>query len=281
MQIKTLKGITEEVIVNTFNLSFSDYFIPFHLTLEQLSSKMKADKINLDLSVGVVEDEKLIAFILHGMDFVNGEKVIYNGGTGVIPEKRGKGLTKQMYEFILPLLKKQKIDYLLLEVISENIQAIKSYQKAGYKTQRELKCYKGQVNITNKSSKVEIKKTLDYDWKIFQTFWDSTPTWQNSIHVLNKLQASNELIGAYIQGKLVAYLIYNPKNKRTHQIAVNKNFRQRKIASTLVDFVAQKQGSNLSIINVDKSAKSFHEFLLKIGLEESVEQIEMKLKLID
>ena len=96
---------------------------------------------------------------------------------------------------------------------------------------------------------------------------------------MDNLQASNELFGAYIENELVAYLIYNSENNRIHQIAVHKNFRQRKIASTLVDFVAQKHGSNSSIINVDKSDKSFHEFLLKIGLEDFIEQVEMKLEL--
>jgi len=87
MEIKTLENIDKKDILHVFNKSFSDYFIPFKLTEEQLNSKMLADKTNLNLSVGVFENKNLIAFILHGFDKINNEKVIYNGGTGVIPKK--------------------------------------------------------------------------------------------------------------------------------------------------------------------------------------------------
>lgn len=144
IQIKTLAKTSLEKITGTFNLAFSDYFVPIHLTLEQLSAKMKSDRVNLEYSVGAFEEEELIGFILHGTDIIEDKKVAYNGGTGVIPSKRGKGLTKQMYDFILPRLKEEGIDYLTLEVIFKNIQAIKSYERVGFKIARELKCYKGK-----------------------------------------------------------------------------------------------------------------------------------------
>ena len=109
MEIKSLTGTNCKDILNVFNNSFSDYFVPFKLTEEQLVSKMISDKTDLELSVGVFENQKLIAFILHGFDITNNQNVVYNGGTGVIPEKRGLGLTKQMYAFNLPVLEKKGI----------------------------------------------------------------------------------------------------------------------------------------------------------------------------
>ncbi|MFT5823545.1 MAG: putative acetyltransferase [Crocinitomix sp.] len=123
MEFKTLNSIAIKDILTVFNESFSDYFVSFQLTLDQLAAKMLADKVDLDLSVGVFENEKLIAFILHGVNIINGNKALYNGGTGVVPQKRGHGLTKQMYHFILPVLQENGIHDLILEVISNNIQA--------------------------------------------------------------------------------------------------------------------------------------------------------------
>ena len=40
MEIKTLEGVDIKEIVKVFNGSFSDYFVPFKLTQEQLTSKM-------------------------------------------------------------------------------------------------------------------------------------------------------------------------------------------------------------------------------------------------
>lgn len=279
MEIKTLRGINIKDILNVFNESFSDYFIPFQLSEEQLTSKMLADKVNLDLSVGVFENSNLIAFILHGFDKINNEKIIYNGGTGVIPKKRGSGLTKQMYHFILPLLIEKGINKLLLEVITENAQAIKSYEKSGYKIERELLCYKGEISISNTNNNLAIKKLQDYNWNLMESFWDISPTWQNSKNVVNELRYNNISLGAYIQKQLVGYIIYNPNNKRLQQIAINKNFRQIKIASTLILKLIEGYGRTLSIINVDKSLKSVNIFLEKIGFEKNLEQLEMKLQL--
>jgi ribosomal protein S18 acetylase RimI-like enzyme len=278
MEFNTLKGIETKDILHVFNESFSDYFIPFQLTEEQLDSKMLADKVNLNLSVGVFENGNLIAFILHGFDKINSEKIIYNAGTGVIPKKRGSGFTKQMYHFILPVLKEKGINKLFLEVIAENIQAVKSYEKSGYKIERELSCYKGEISISNINNNLEINKLQDYNWNLMQSFWDISPTWQNSNNVVNELRNTNISLGAYIKNQLVGYIIYNPNNKRLQQIAINKNFRQRKIASTLMWKLIEKYGNTFSIINVDKSSKSVNTFLTKIGFEKNLEQLEMKLQ---
>ena len=100
MDIKTLAGTDLIELLAVFNEAFSDYFVQLKLNEAQFKAKLKADNIDFDLSVGVFEDQKLIAFILHGSDVVGQEKVIYNGGTGVVPSKRGLGLTVQMYEYI-------------------------------------------------------------------------------------------------------------------------------------------------------------------------------------
>lgn len=279
MKIKTLQGIATNEILSVFNASFSDYFIPFKLTQAQLEAKLLADKVDLNFSVGVFENETLIAFILHGFDIINAEKVVYNGGTGVIPEQRGSGLAKQMYHFILPILKDKGINTLVLEVITKNIQAIKSYEKSGYKTERALNCYKGEISIAETNNTIEVKELHDYNWKVMQSFWDISPTWQNSNNVVDALRLTNISLGAYSDDELVGYIIYNPNSKRVQQIAVSKNFRQQNIASTLVRKLINEYGPTLSIINVDKSSKSANGFLQHLGFKKTLEQLEMKLQL--
>ncbi|WP_223551719.1 GNAT family N-acetyltransferase [Aestuariivivens sp. NBU2969] len=279
MEIRSLEGIDNKDILNVFNESFSDYFIPFKLTSKQLTSKMIADKTDLQLSVGVFENQKLIAFILHGFDTINNQKVVYNGGTGVIPEKRGSGLTKRMYRFNLPILEKKGIDKIILEVIAKNIQAIKSYEKSGFKTVRELVCYKGEF-IPNKTNKeVAIKELQTYPWKVMESFWDINPTWQNSKKVMTKLRTENTALGAYLKNQFVGYIIYNPETKRVQQIATHKDFRKKGIASSLINELAKKHGNTFSIINVDKKAESVTNFFDSIGFKNDLEQLEMELKI--
>jgi ribosomal protein S18 acetylase RimI-like enzyme len=279
MEIKTLKGVNRKGILKVFNDSFSDYFVPFKLTEEQLTSKMISDKIDLELSVGAFDNEKLIAFILHGFDIINNQKVAYNGGTGVIPEKRGSGLTKQMYFFILPLLAEKGINRIILEVIDKNIQAIKSYEKSGFKTKRELVCYKGDFNAIKINEEIKVKKLQKYQWELMESFWDIRPTWQNSNKVMNKLKHNNILLGAYVKNELVGYIIYNPVNKRIQQIATGKDFRKKGVASTLISELTKKYGNTFSVINVDKKSKSASKFFNSIGFENYLEQLEMELKI--
>src|SRR5210317_476463 len=256
MDIKSLKGINCKDILNVFNESFSDYFVPSKLTEEQLVSKMVADKTDLELSVGVFENQKLIAFILHGFDITNNQNVVYNGGTGVIPEKRGLGLTKQMYIFNLPVLERKGIDKIILEVVSNNIQAIKSYNKSGFKTTRELVCFKGNFQTTKSNKEVEIKELKNYQWNLMESFWDVNTTWQNSKNAMSRMKGDNDSLGAYINNQLVGYIIYTAKSNRIQQLAVHKDFRKLGIASKLIAQMTQKYGSSFSVINVDKNAKN-------------------------
>jgi len=279
MEFKTLKNITTKEILNVFNKSFADYFVPFCLTQEQLESKMLADKVNLDVSVGVFDQGALVAFILHGQDVIRRVITLYNGGTGVIPQKRGLGLTTQMHQFILPKLKERGIQALQLEVITENIQAFKSYKKSGYKIERKLWCYSGEITVLNTNNNLIIKSLQDYDWGIMEPFWDCSPTWQNSKNVIAELINTNVSLGAYIKKQLVGYVVYNPKNNRVQQIAVNKDFRRNKIASTLMGKLREDYGSRCSIINVDSSCKVVHAFFNSIGFKKTLEQLEMRLQL--
>ncbi|WP_350287115.1 GNAT family N-acetyltransferase [uncultured Croceitalea sp.] len=279
MEFKTLAGVDKKEILEVFNTSFSDYFIPFRLSYEQLDAKMLADKTDLSLSVGVFENTELIGFILHGFDTIDNKRIVYNGGTGVIPKKRGQGLTKRMYQFMLNQLKKKQIDNIVLEVIAENIQAIKSYQASGFAMTRRLVCYKGDVKPKITNREIDVQLLNDYDWKVMESFWDIRPTWQNSKNVVDQLKYETFSLGAYVNKQFAGYVIFNPTNNRIHQIAVNKYFRNFGIGATLISEISNKYEGRLSIINVDKKSRSIHPFLKKIGFKVSLEQLEMELKL--
>jgi len=277
IQIKTLQEARIEKIADAFNLAFSDYFVAVHLTPEILTTKMKADKINLNYSVGAFEGEDLVAFILHGFDIIDGKKVVYNGGTGVIPKARGVGLTKQMYKYILPILEDEDIDYLILEAITENVQAIKSYEKVGYQIFRKVKCYRGQIELNNEAEDIEVRELATYDHNLMQSFWDFSPTWQNSMNVVKELKSDNKSFAAYMNHKLVGYIIFNPGSKRIQQLAVHPDFRRRGIASGLIARVIKEYGNELSAVNIDENSESTNLFFSKIGLENYIDQVEMKL----
>lgn len=277
--LKTLENISTEKLLEVFNLSFSDYVVPFCLTKEQLEDKIKSDSIKLEFSVGAFEDNQLVAFILHGYDTIDNLKIAYNAGTGVVPTKRGNKLTAKLYEYILPILHENDIDKLLLEVITTNAPAIKTYKNIGFKIIRELNCYKGSLNILNTNNDFEIRELEAYDWQQLQSFWDLKPSWQNSITAVEKLKNTNISIGIYDRGELLGYTIFNPKIKRIHQLSVDENYRRKGVGRQLVAHIATNYGKDVSATNIDNTSEEALKFFKDIGMDIYIKQYEMELPL--
>ena len=279
MIFKTLQNICIADITVVFNHAFSDYIVPIQLTQEQMVNKIKGDGINLQLSVGAFDDDRLVAFIFHGYDEEAGKQIFYNAGTGVIPSHRGNGITKKMYAFILQKLNAKQGDKTLLEVITENKPAIKTYTGIGFQAVRTLNCYKGTLALKPLSSNHNIKIDSHYDWDTMASFWDVVPSWQNSVRALKQLQQTNVLIAAYDSDCLVGYIIYNPLVKRAQQFGVAKSHRKKGIGSQLFAFVAQHYSPEISVINIDDNDKNCVHFLESSGLNKFVTQYEMEMAL--
>jgi len=275
MQIRTLTGVNDLDVLEVFNHSFADYFITLQFTKDQFLTKVQADKVDYNLSVGAFVNDKLVGFILHGIDLIRNKKVAYNGGTGVVPSARGVGLTKQMYAFILPKLREADIDEIHLEVIQENEQAIKSYQKAGFSVTRKLICYSGSVKPLEENPDIDIKIINKPDFDFQQSFWTIYPSWQYSNHILKDMEDTYSAYGAFLKNELAGYIFFNPTNNRILQIAVKEEYRRLKIASSLVSKLTESQNQKIRIINVGEQDDSIHLFLKNIGLEEELVQLEM------
>ena len=205
-------------------------------------------------------------------------KTAYNAGTGVIEEARGQNITAKLYKYILPKLKQAGIKKSVLEVISDNTPAIKSYQKAGFKACDDLECYTGIPKNHDAPEGFTFKNLQQDEWLGFQENWNWEPTWQHVNETVIK-SGDYETMGIFKDNQLFGYCTFNPKSGRIAQFCIDKNFRQKKLGSALFSMVAQTVNGKLSVINVRGTAQPSIAFLESLGLDKIIKQYGMELSI--
>lgn len=276
MEIKNLVNIDLEKLVSVINLSFSDYIVPFQLTLEKLKSKIVSEDVKLELSLGVFDEDNMVGCMLHALRDSDNGPIVYNAATGVIPDYRGKGLVREMYAHLLPELKKRQVKNMVLEVITENHPAIKAYEKVGYAIARKLDCYKGKLNVRRKDSIATFKEIDHFNWAEFSSFWEVNPSWQNDIQTLGNSKEGCRVIGAYKNDLLVGYAIFNPSSRKINQFAVAPDHRRKGIGRQLFSYINEVVGQQeIYVFNVDSRAVVTMTFLKGLGLHDGIAQFEM------
>lgn len=279
MEFSTLEGIEHEYIRSVFNRSFSDYSIPFQLSQKQFNDRFHAYNFELNFSVGAFYNNELVGFILHGVERRENSIKLYNGGTGVIPSHRGNSLTQKMYSDAIPRLRERGVTDIVLEVISNNKPAIRSYRKVGFNKVRDLNCYKGEIKKRTIEPKLEIKEISTVTLEKALILGSVKPTWQNSFETIARQGDTLLSIGIFSEGHLIGYLVCDRASNRILQIAVDEDHRGKKNGSRLLEFVRAKYSATTSIINVDSRSDNLNHFLVDSGLGLSLNQDEMLLKL--
>jgi len=274
MQIRTLTIDDVEDLLKAINTAFADYIVPYQLNKEQLMAKIASENIQMEKSVGVFEEGSLIAFMMHGVREQNGHTVIYNAGTGVLPEYRGQGLVSRMYNYILPYLKECQVKRIVLEVIETNKSAIQAYEKNGFFVKRKLLCFAGKIQTNAMSNIASIQIIDNFSFDAFESFWDVRPSWQSDRPSMDTMQPN--AFGAFINDKLIGYVLFSPINKRLYQIAVAPSFRRKGIGTQLLSRIQQQiTEEKVQLNNGDERAENLILFLKKNGLTNVINQLEM------
>ncbi|PAB55997.1 GNAT family N-acetyltransferase [Anaeromicrobium sediminis] len=280
---KTLENISIEILHETFVSAFSDYQVKIDLPLWKFQQMLKRRGYVSCLSIGAFKNEELVGFVLNGFRNWNGNPTVYDIGTGVIGEYRKQGITSAMLLSVKEMIKEKKVEQYLLEVIQSNTSAIELYKKQGFEVIRNLACFQLDKNKYKPMTTYNVEhvdRINSTNWKGLAEFWDFTPSWQNSIDSINT--ASDTFIHSIIRfdDTIVGYGIIHKKTGDIPHIAVNKNYRRKGIARSILTYLLKNtESSRVSVLNVDDKSKSTKEFLLELGFEYIISQYEMISKL--
>lgn len=282
MECRSLESESFERIHHCFSEAFSDYIVRIQLPFEKFQKTMIRNGVDLEFSVGLYDGNTLVGFILNGVGTWNNLPTVYDSGTGIIKEYRGKKYSKEMFRVLKQKIEKKFSQY-LLEVIQTNTPAYTLYSNQGFEVERELLCFRvSKENVDTKKTDLDLhfKKMSSPNWDLLKTFWNSRPSWQNSIQAVERVSTDFEKIGAYVGNTCVGYGIFHPQSGEIVHIAVRKDLRRKGIGSMLLHKISvETQGAQVRILNIDKGDQETVDFFKSNKFINDVNQYEMILDL--
>jgi len=282
-QIKNLSGTPVENIHEAFTDAFSEYEVKLDMPLEKLVEMMKTRDLNPDYSVGCFDGDLLVGFILTGYREINGQKVCYDGGTGVIKTYQRKGIGEMLLKELLLILREKHIDRFLLEVLENNTPAINLYEKHRFEKTRKLECYEIEktelrsvpdrgfgITVTNPATLIQNEEK----YRLYP------PTWQNEIQSVLNVNENYTCISLSCTSKILGYGFIHKTKGDIPQIGILEECKNRELEAHLMEELARHTiADKLVVLNVEYG-NYLSEVLQKLGFKNFVNQWEMVLEMI-
>ena len=135
---KPMSSMCLEDAHRLFNRGFEGYLIPMNISLDAFVARFGKYGLSPALSVVAYDGMEPIGFVLQGIREANGQNISWNGGTGIIPEYRGRTLGQRLMQEAERLLTEQHVNVATLESLSENTVAVALYERCGYQVNDHL-----------------------------------------------------------------------------------------------------------------------------------------------
>ena len=279
IKLKSLKDIHFDVIYEAFNQAFANYEVQINKV--QLQTMLKRRGFDPELSFAAFDGDKIVAFTLNGIGDFKGIRTAYDTGTGTLQEYRGQGLATQVFEYSIPFLREAEIKQYLLEVLQHNTQAVSVYRNLGFEVTREfyysMQTNENISNLIKESDTLYSVKPISIDQlDLFTEFCDFIPSWQNSFDSIQRVANDFIYLGVFAKERVVGYCVFEPISGDVTQIAVDREYRRKGIASLLLkEILNLNKNSILKIVNTDVTCDSITNFIKSKNIEVKGKQFEM------
>jgi len=266
-------------LYHAFLTAFSDYQVNMNVSADRFRDRLRRDGVQLALSVGAFAGEEMVGFCMNGYGRWQERPTAYDSGTGIVPGYRGRGLGKRLFEYMLPQLKLGGIEQYLLEVINTNAPALNLYHNLGFIETRTFAVLiqTERVNRRPVVNEIELHDLEMPDWRLFQSFWDGQPSWQNSIDSIERTKIANRFVGAYSKNECIGYAVVSTTTGNIMQLAVSPEYRRKGVGSALLDSLQERltPGEQLRVTNIDCELTDTLAFFEACAFSEVLQQLEM------
>lgn len=289
MNIQSFSNITFEQALEAWNRGFEGYALNVSMDLDRLLTRMVYDGKFPGYSFVALEENRPVGFVLNAIREINGKKIAWNGGTGIIPEKRGEGIGKQLIEQSLEKYKELGVQTAYLEAIRSNENAIKLYEKMGYTLIDHLDFLEGgelsESDFQYGDSELTVK---EQPWGKVQalSFVEKDIPWQNRVENIPDARAfvvyrQEQAVGYFVsrkiydgQGDLQAVVL--------HQLGADEqdeNFEDIVTFALKQIFQPEIGKCQRLISNFPNKKERILNIIKNKGFETKIQQVHMKIEL--
>ena len=277
-----LASIDKSQIYRCFMEAFADYEMDASGTKEDtMLLRMSKNSVDFDVSPGAYDGDRLVGFTMIGIDKLDGPLTAFDAGTGVIPDFRGQGLAKRMFDHALPELQARGVKRVLLEVLQRNEPAIKAYQKSGFEITREFRCFVAETaSLRNLPSSEELDVRLinvaTFEGLIPEAEW--TPSFENRFTAHLAIPDHVTFFGAYDGHECVGVIAYCQALNWLLSLLVKRSHRRRGVGQSLIRHLGTmmpEATTKLAALNVDGQDTGMQAFLEAVGFSHLIDQYEM------
>ena len=152
LRIISAASVTLEELAAAFTAAFSGYFYPMTLTAEQLSRRVRFEHLDILRSLLAYDDDvgELVGMAMLGVRQETG----WVGGFGMTETYRGRGWARELMTALIAEARGLALGQLKLEVLTQNVAAIRLYERAGMKIARDLLIFERQEDAPSPSQNV-------------------------------------------------------------------------------------------------------------------------------
>jgi ribosomal protein S18 acetylase RimI-like enzyme len=289
LEIRRLSACSFDDAVQAWNEGFQGYFVDMTLSLDHYLARLHYEGLSPEFSLMAFCEGKPAGFLLNGIRTNPESKTAWNGGTGVSPEFRGRGVGKALMRATIDLYQELGVQIATLEAISENQRAILLYQQFGYEVVEGLVF----LNHEGPLSKRMFRQPNGQAYTATQVapylvgqleFYQPSAPWQGHWQSLTR-HNGEALLVANATGAAVGYALY--KKKRDEQGGITEIALHQCVALPGADteaIISCALGSlyapldlecKRSTYNFSKSNEAVVTMLTEAGFASFIEQVHM------
>lgn len=256
MEIKPLSSVPVEIVLGAYQKAFDDE-TPAELTL----LRWEMAGVDLGLSLGAFDPDKLVAFILN----IKTHNTLFHFSMGVVPDYRGNHLLEKLFRHV-----PSRFDHYQLQVLKDNMRAISVYHKEGFGITRELVSLEGILQIPHDKNdiiyNVKNYEPLERHDKIRLT----TPSFESDREILKRSKRWHETHEIYSGEKLLAYAHFTPLSLSLREVGATYPVEKH------LDQLFHRMKLNQEFIRISSiDSAEFVSYLEKRGLKEMALEYEM------